>query len=120
MRGGGLLSGGSAPRWKRPHPQVALSLAVRGRDEEALVFGVNLVVVPSLHRAYGAAGMLSGQGRSFAFDSRASGFARAEGVGAARLRVVWRRESDDEVQVAFASTRHGGRAASLTAPRGSA
>ncbi|KAH8055915.1 hypothetical protein JL722_7732 [Aureococcus anophagefferens] len=88
---------------------VALAVALRN-ESDALVLGVNAILAPRLHRAYGAAGMLSASGRCRAFDRRASGFVRAEGFGAVAVAAAGR-------GVDFCRTAHGGRAASLTAPR---
>ncbi|KAK7215670.1 hypothetical protein V2G26_003673 [Clonostachys chloroleuca] len=52
----------------------------------AIVGGANLTLYPDMFKALGSAGFLSGEGKSFAFDSRASGYGRGEGVATLVLK----------------------------------
>lgn len=64
---------------------VALHQAVLGlRSGEAnmaIVSGCNLMLTPDVFKVFSSLGMLSPDGRSYAFDSRANGYGRGEGVG---------------------------------------
>ncbi|KAK3167997.1 Type I Iterative PKS [Lepraria neglecta] len=63
---------------------VALHQAVQslrsGEASMSIVGGSNLTLSPDTFVALGSAGFLSADGKSFAFDSRANGFGRGEGV----------------------------------------
>ncbi len=69
---------------------VALHLACedlrRGRVPLAFVGGVNLLLSPYPFVGFSRAGMLSKQGRCFAFDARADGYVRGEGGGVVLLK----------------------------------
>lgn len=74
---------------------VALHQAVLGlRAREAdmsIVSGCNLMLAPDLFKVFSSLGMLSPDGKSYAFDSRANGYGRGEGVATIvikRLRYV--------------------------------
>ena len=76
---------------------------------------VNLLLMPLSHLLVAIAGMTSADGRCKFLDSRANGYVRSEGLGAALL----------EPKHAVASfhgsaVRSDGRSASLTAPNGEA
>jgi acyl transferase domain-containing protein len=64
---------------------VALHQAVLGlRTREAdmsIVSGCNLMLTPDLFKVFSSLGMLGPDGKSYAFDSRANGYGRGEGVG---------------------------------------
>ncbi|CAI7652959.1 unnamed protein product [Penicillium glandicola] len=64
---------------------VALHQAVLGlRTGEAdmsIVSGCNLMLSPDMFKVFSSLGMLSPDGKSYAFDSRANGYGRGEGVG---------------------------------------
>ncbi len=68
---------------------VAAHLAVeslrRGECEAAVVGGVNLILRADGARIFDRAGMLAADGRCKAFDDRADGYVRGEGVGAVVL-----------------------------------
>ncbi|CAH0050712.1 unnamed protein product [Clonostachys solani] len=57
-----------------------------GESDMAIVGGANLTLYPDMFKALGSAGFLSGEGKSFAFDSRASGYGRGEGVATLVLK----------------------------------
>lgn len=59
---------------------------ILGNCEIALTGGVTVLPSSSLHVMTGNAGMLSKDGRCFAFDERANGFVPSEGVGAVLLK----------------------------------
>ncbi|XXG96001.1 hypothetical protein Hte_002278 [Hypoxylon texense] len=63
---------------------VALHQAVKSlRSREAdmsIVGGANLLLTPDMFKVFGSLGILSPDGKSYAFDSRANGYGRGEGV----------------------------------------
>lgn len=73
---------------------VALHQAVhtlRNREADmSVVTGANVMLNPDTFKAIGSLGMLSPDGRCYAFDSRANGYGRGEGVGT----IVIKRLSD--------------------------
>ncbi|GIJ86782.1 polyketide synthase [Aspergillus pseudoviridinutans] len=64
---------------------VAMHQAIQslrtGEADMSIVGGANLTLNPDMFKALGSAGFLSADGKSYAFDSRASGYGRGEGVG---------------------------------------
>jgi acyl transferase domain-containing protein/acyl carrier protein/NAD(P)-dependent dehydrogenase (short-subunit alcohol dehydrogenase family)/ubiquinone/menaquinone biosynthesis C-methylase UbiE len=102
---------------------VAVARAVeairRGDCSMAIAGGVNLILSPTLHLAFGQAGMLSPTGASRTFDAAADGYVRGEGAGAVLLKPLKQAIADgDPIHGIIRSVKvaHGGRAASLTAP----
>ncbi len=69
---------------------VAVHLACaslrRGECPVALAGGVNALLLPAPFVSFSRSGMLSPDGRCKAFDARANGFVRAEGVGVIALK----------------------------------
>ncbi|KAI0842747.1 putative FSP1 [Hypoxylon sp. FL0890] len=63
---------------------VALHQAVQtlrtGEADMSVVGGSNLLLNPDMFKAMASIGFLSGDGKSYAFDSRANGYGRGEGV----------------------------------------
>ncbi len=59
---------------------------ILGNCDLALAGGVSVLPDPSLHVMAGRGGMLSEDGRCFAFDDKANGFVPSEGVGAVLLK----------------------------------
>ncbi|GAB0138459.1 t1pks [Epichloe bromicola] len=53
-----------------------------GEADMAIVGGANLTLNPDMFKAFASSGFLSGDGKSSAFDSRANGYGRGEGVAA--------------------------------------
>ncbi|KDN68946.1 putative beta-ketoacyl synthase domain-containing protein [Colletotrichum sublineola] len=51
-----------------------------GEADMSIIGGANLTLNPDMFKALGSAGFLSGDGKCYAFDSRASGYGRGEGV----------------------------------------
>ncbi|MCS1407962.1 MAG: Polyketide synthase PksN [Verrucomicrobia subdivision 3 bacterium] len=97
----------------------ALESLRAGQCEMALVGGVNVMASPHVAVAASEAGMLSGDGRCKAFDSRADGYVRGEGVGVLWLKPLRRAVEDcDRIHglIRGSAENHGGRAASPTAP----
>ena len=83
----------------------------------AVAMTVSLKLVPHSTLVVAKVGMLSADGRCKTFDTRANGFVRSEGVGAAGL--AWHREAA-LATLSGSAVRQDGRSASLTAPNGSA
>ena len=86
---------------------------------DALCASVSLMLSPLASVQYAQATMLSPDGRCKAFDERANGYTRSEGV----CSVVLTSSSDRKAaleRVGGSAVRQDGRSASLTAPNGSA
>ena len=96
---------------------VALDAAVLSLHtcHPSLAAAANLLLQPSLSLLFTRAGMLSADGRSKTFDTRANGYVRGEGVGAAALNA-----KDSSVTLGRCAVRADGKSASLTAPNGMA
>jgi acyl-CoA synthetase (AMP-forming)/AMP-acid ligase II/3-oxoacyl-(acyl-carrier-protein) synthase/acyl carrier protein len=95
----------------------------RGECDTALVGGANLILVPDLSDAFTRTGMLSRDGVCRAFDERANGYVRGEGVA----MVLLKRLSDairdgDRIEAVIRGTavNQDGRSNGLTAPNGPA
>ncbi|MGP3976832.1 amino acid adenylation domain-containing protein [Streptomyces sp. 8N114] len=90
-----------------------------GTCDLAIAGGVNLILTPTVYEVLSQGEMLSPDGRCKAFDSRANGYVRGEGVGVVLLKPAGpaRRDGDAvHATVKAAVTNHGGRTTSLTAP----
>ena len=90
-----------------------------GDCELAIAGGVNLLLTPTMHVSFAKAGMLSPDGRCKAFDQRANGYVRGEGVGAILLKPLsLALAAGDHIYAVIlgSAENHGGRATSLTAP----
>ncbi|MFF7240915.1 SDR family NAD(P)-dependent oxidoreductase [Streptomyces collinus] len=91
----------------------------RGECTVALAGGVNVIASPTLFVDMSQADMLSPDGRCRAFDARANGIARAEGVGVVVLKRLSAALVDGDVihgVLRGSAVNHGGRSNSLTAP----
>ncbi|MFF8433572.1 SDR family NAD(P)-dependent oxidoreductase [Streptomyces bacillaris] len=91
----------------------------RGECTVALAGGVNVIASPTLFVDMSQADMLSPDGRCRAFDARANGIARAEGVGVVVLKRLSAALADGDVihgVLRGSAINHGGRSNSLTAP----
>ncbi|MEV6613189.1 SDR family NAD(P)-dependent oxidoreductase [Streptomyces sp. NPDC051051] len=88
-----------------------------GECDIAVAGGINLILSPHNHLLLSRTGMLSPSGRCQAFDARADGFVRGEGLG---LVVLTRAGAAGRHRVRGllrgSAVNHGGRARSLTAP----
>ncbi len=90
-----------------------------GDCEMAFAGGVNVILSPMLHIAFGKAGMLSKDGRCKTFDTSADGYVRGEGAGAILLKPLSKAKQDkDHIYAVIKSTavNHGGKANTLTSP----
>ncbi|KAK8054270.1 hypothetical protein PG996_013571 [Apiospora saccharicola] len=106
---------------------VALHQAVatlRAREADmSVVTGANVMLNPDTFKAIGSLGMLSPDGRSYAFDSRANGYGRGEGVAT----LVIKRLSDalaanDPIRAVIRETalNQDGKTDTITTPSGAA
>ncbi|MGY0064532.1 amino acid adenylation domain-containing protein [Streptomyces sp. LZ34] len=99
--------------------QLAVSALGDGTCDLAVAGAANLLLDPSLYVALSKGEMLSEDGRCKAFDSRANGYVRGEGIGAVVLKGLAAAERDgDPVHAVIrgVAVNHGGRTNSLTAP----
>ncbi|MBD8498536.1 type I polyketide synthase [Paenibacillus arenosi] len=106
---------------------VAVHLACQsiwsGESTVAVAGGVNLMLKPDITIAESKAGMLSPDGRSKAFDSRANGYVRGEGAGIVLLKPYSQALADgDSIYALIRGTavNQDGHSAGLTVPRGEA
>ncbi|HET8773434.1 MAG TPA: SDR family NAD(P)-dependent oxidoreductase [Thermoanaerobaculia bacterium] len=76
--------------------QACDSLA-SGASDLALAGGVYVMVGPEMHIKTAQAGMLSPDGKCFAFDQRANGFVPGEGVGVVLLKRLADAERDGDI-----------------------
>jgi acyl transferase domain-containing protein/tryptophanase/acyl carrier protein/SAM-dependent methyltransferase len=102
---------------------VAIHRAVEsihtGSCDMAIAGGVQVMLTPAGHISFGAAGMLSSDGRCKAFDKRANGYVRGEGVGAIFLKPLSKAVEDgNHIYAVIKATteNHGGKVTTLTAP----
>ena len=102
---------------------VALDLALqalrRGRCEQALVAGANLILSPGLTVSFSKGGFMAPDGRCKAFDAKADGYVRGEGVGVVVLKPLARaREDGDRIYALClgSAVNQDGRSNGLTAP----
>ena len=106
---------------------VAVHQAVRslqqGESRQAIVAGVNLLLMPGLTETFRQAGMLAADGRCKPFDADADGYVRGEGCGVVLLkRLGDARRDGDRVWgvIAGSAVNQDGRSNGLTAPNGQA
>ncbi|TVY81978.1 Asperfuranone polyketide synthase afoG, partial [Lachnellula suecica] len=106
---------------------VALHQAVLGlRAQEAdmaVVSASNLMLSPDQFKTFSSMGMVSPDGRSFAFDSRANGYGRGEGVGTLVLkRLKDSLEAGDPIRAVIRETylNQDGKTDTITLPSQSA
>lgn len=106
---------------------VALHQAIQTlRNREAdmsVVTGANVMLNPDTFKAIGSLGMLSPDGRSYAFDARANGYGRGEGVAT----IIIKRLSDalaanDPIRAVIRETalNQDGKTDTITTPSGAA
>ncbi|KAF4440056.1 putative polyketide synthase [Fusarium austroafricanum] len=106
---------------------VGLHLAVQGlrmgEVEQAIVGGTNLIFSPDIMVAMSLLGFLSPDGRSYAFDHRAKGYARGEGIATIVLKPLDKAIRDgDPIRAVIRGTgvNSDGRTAGITLPNGDA
>lgn len=90
-----------------------------GESSLALAGGVNVIIDPKLSVALAKGGFLSPDGRCRAFDSRANGYVRAEGVGVVVLKLLSKAVEDgDPIYALVRSTavNQDGHSNGITAP----
>ncbi len=95
----------------------------RGEVDLALAGGVNAILTPELTETYGAAGMLSPDGRCRTFAAGANGFVRGEGCGMVALMPLAAARSGGHPVLALVlscAVNQDGASAGLTAPNGRA
>jgi polyketide synthase PksN len=100
--------------------QACVSLRNRECDT-AIAAGVNLILVPRVFEMLNQAGMLSGDGRCFAFDKRADGMVPGEAVVAVVLKRLSRAEADrDRIYAVIKGSgiNYDGKTNGITAPGG--
>ncbi len=104
---------------------VATHLAVQslrnGECRQAIVGGINLILMPETTITLSKAHMLSPDGRCKAFDSRADGFVRSEGGGVIILKCLSDAQADGDTILALirgSAVNQDGRSNGLTAPNG--
>ncbi|KAH8594177.1 hypothetical protein B0O99DRAFT_742091 [Bisporella sp. PMI_857] len=102
---------------------VALHQAVLGlRTGEAdmsIVSGCNLMLSPDMFKVFSSLGMLSPDGKSYAFDSRANGYGRGEGVGTIVIkRLKDALEAGDQVRAVIRESylNQDGKTETITSP----
>ncbi|WP_231512042.1 type I polyketide synthase, partial [Chondromyces apiculatus] len=102
---------------------VAVHLACeslrRGECSLALAGGVNLLLAPEVTLQFAKAGFMAPDGRCKAFDARANGYVRAEGVGVVVLKRLSRALADGDriyALVRGSAVNQDGRSNGLTAP----
>ncbi|KAJ4862469.1 polyketide synthase dehydratase domain-containing protein [Trichoderma breve] len=106
---------------------VALHQAVQSlRNREAdmsVVTGVNLILGPDQFKAIGSLGMLSPDGKSYAFDRRANGYGRGEGVATILIkRLSDALAANDPIRAVIRETalNQDGKTETITTPSGAA
>ncbi|MBL8150709.1 MAG: type I polyketide synthase, partial [Blastocatellia bacterium] len=104
---------------------VAVHLACQslwnGESSVALAGGVNLVLDQNLTNSLEKAGFLSPDGQCKAFDSRANGYVRGEGIGVVVLKPLSKALTDNDQIYALilgSAVNQDGRTNGLTAPNG--
>lgn len=94
--------------------------AIRSGDSEvAIVGGVNAILSPTMYHMLSFSGMLSPTGESRAFDAKADGTVRSEGVGAMILKSLSAAQRDNDhiyAVIRSAVHNHKGSSTSLIAP----
>lgn len=102
---------------------VAVHLACqslrRGECTSALAGGVNAILTPDTYIGFSRMSMLSPDGRCKAFDARANGFVRGEGVGIIVLKPLSAAQADGDriyAVIRGSAVNQDGRTSSLTVP----
>lgn len=102
---------------------VALHQAVQslrtGEADMSIVSGCNLMLAPDQFKTFSSLGMLSPDGISYAFDARANGYGRGEGVGTLVIKRLADALADgDPVRAVIRETglNHDGKTETITSP----
>ncbi|EGD45651.1 6-deoxyerythronolide-B synthase, partial [Ruminiclostridium papyrosolvens DSM 2782] len=97
-------------------------LSLRGHEcDTAIAAGINLMLTPQAYIGMSQAGMLSADGKCFAFDKRANGLVPGEAVAAVVLKRLSRAEADGDPIYAVIqgnAVNYDGRTNGITAPSG--
>jgi len=91
----------------------------RGECQLALAGGVNIILSPMITLNFTHAGFMAADGRCKAFDARADGYVRGEGVGVVVLKLLSRALADGDPIYAVirgSAVNNDGRSNGLTAP----
>ncbi len=91
----------------------------QGRCSASLVGGVNAIITPHASIGFSRASMLSRSGQCFAFDSRANGYVRGEGVGVVYLKPLDQALADNNriyAVIRGAAVNQDGHTSSMTVP----
>ena len=102
--------------------QACLSLR-NGECDTAIVAGANILTTPGTYKAMENAGMLSADGKCYAFDKRANGMVPAEAVAAVVLKRLDKAQEDKNpiyATVIGSGINYDGKTNGITAPSGSA
>ena len=102
--------------------QASLSLR-SGECDTAIAAGVNLILIPEAYLKMSQAGMLSRDGRCFAFDSRANGLVPGEAVAVVVLKKLRQAKADGDPIYAVirgSGVNYDGKTNGITAPSGAA
>ncbi|CAE7183438.1 pikAI, partial [Symbiodinium microadriaticum] len=91
-----------------------------GRCQSAVATGANVQLSGCIWVGFSKMRGLAFDGRCKTFDSRADGFARGEGLGSAFIRGGENAEVSNLVGLSGVAINHDGRAATITAPNGTA
>jgi polyketide synthase PksN len=89
--------------------------------DTAIVAGINLLLTPTAHIMAGQAGMLSEDGKCFAFDKRANGMVPGEAVAVAVFKRLSQAEADKDPIYAViqgSAVNYDGKTNGITAPSG--
>ena len=102
--------------------QALLSMK-NGDADSAFVGGVNLILDPTTSMSLGRMRLLSPDGRSYAFDERANGYGRGEGIGGIFLKPLTCAQRDgDSIRAIIRSSaiNQDGQTPGITFPSGTA
>ncbi|MEC0253276.1 polyketide synthase, partial [Bacillus halotolerans] len=92
-----------------------------GECDTAIVAGANLLITPDSYNGMNKAGMLSADGKCYAFDKRANGMVPAEAVAVIVLKRLSKAESDGNpvyATVVGSGINYDGKTNGITAPSG--
>ncbi|MGN8845909.1 SDR family oxidoreductase, partial [Niallia sp. HCP3S3_B10] len=93
-----------------------------GECDTAIVAGVNLMITPYSYNSMNKAGMLSENGKCYAFDKRANGMVPGEAIGVVVLKRLSKAEADRNpiyATIKGSGINYDGKTNGITAPSGS-